>query len=198
MRRSVAHSRVDVRAAGPADLPVLLSLFRELEPAASALLRRGRALVGPRDDEATTAGFCCALADPARRVALAELDGTPVGFGVFALTPTGPLVDAPCVRADPLVVARRARRRGVGKALMTAALEFAEEHDTTVLSVSVRHTDRDANRYFARLGFVPSATRRVAPASTVRRALGVPRPEPAGALALRRRPRELRARQRAS
>lgn len=198
MKRRVAQSGVDVRVAGPADLPVLLSLFRDLEPVQAALLRRGRTLVGPRDDDAAAAGFGCALADPARRVVLAALDGTPVGLGVFALVPTGPLVDAPCVRADPLVVARRARRRGVGRALMAAALQFAEEHGTSVLSISVRHADRDANRYFARLGFVPSATRRVAPTSTVRRALGVPGPEPAGSLALRRRPRELRARQRAS
>jgi GNAT superfamily N-acetyltransferase len=189
---------VDVRDATEADLPALLALFAELDPSQSALLRRGRNIVAPRDADATAAGFCDAIADPARKVVMAVADGLPVGLAVFSLVPTSSLVREPSLRADPVVVARRARRRGVGSALLAAGVAFADDHGAGVMSVSVRSTDRDANRHFARMGFVPAEVRRVAPLATVRRALGVGRPDVADPLALRRRPRELRSRQRAS
>lgn len=193
-----AHTRVDVRAAVDSDLPVLLSLFAELEPSQSALLRRGRNIVGPRDAEATAIGFRAAIADPARRVVLAWFDAAPVGFAVFSLVPTSSLVPEPSLRADPVVVARRARRRGVGRVLLAAGVEFADDHGVAVMSISLRTTDRDANRHFARLGFVPAEVRRVAPLATVRRALGTTRCDAPDPLASRRRSRELRPRERAS
>ncbi|HEY5335928.1 MAG TPA: GNAT family N-acetyltransferase [Mycobacteriales bacterium] len=189
---------VHVREATEADLPALLTLFEELDPSQSALLRRGRNIVGPRDAEATAAGFAAAIADPDRRVFLAVAESVPLGLAVFSLVPTSSLVLEPSLRADPVVVARRARRRGVGKALLAMGVAFADEHGAGVMSVSVRSTDRDANRHFARMGFVPAEVRRVAPLATVRRALGVCRPDVSDHLAMRRRPRELRARQRAS
>ncbi|HEX7354881.1 MAG TPA: GNAT family N-acetyltransferase [Mycobacteriales bacterium] len=189
----VVHGGIDVCDATEADLPILLALFAELDPSQPALLRRGRNIVGPRDAEMTAAGFRAAIADPQRRVVLARWDGAPVGLAVFSLVPTGSLVCDPALRVDPLVVARRARRRGVGNALMAAGVSFAEQHGAAVVSVSLRPTDRDGNRHFARMGFVPAEVRRVAPLAAVRRAVGggarADVPEPA---VLRRRPRELR------
>ncbi|MGH3744873.1 MAG: GNAT family N-acetyltransferase [Mycobacteriales bacterium] len=193
----VVHAGVDVRDATEADLSALLALFAELDPSQSALLRRGRNIVGPRDAEATAAGFRLAVADPQRRVVLAVYGDRPVGCAIFSLVPTSSLVREPSLRVDPLVVARRARRRGVGNALLAAGVAFADEHGAGVMSVSLRSTDRDANRHFARMGFVPAEVRRVAPLPTVRRALGgAVRSEAPDPLALRRRPRELRLRDR--
>lgn len=195
----VVHAGVDVRDATEEDLPALLALFAELDPSQSALLRRGRNIVGPRDAEATAAGFRLAVEDPQRRVVLAVSADIPVGLAVFSLVPTSSLVREPSLRVDPLVVARRARRRGVGNALLAAGVAFAEEHGAAVMSVSLRSTDRDANRHFARMGFVPAEVRRVAPLATVRRALGgAVRADAPDPFTLRRRPRDLRLRERAS
>ena len=69
------------------------------------------------------------------------------------------------------VVADRHRRRGAGRALVAAAAAFAEERGLDQLVVSVHPGSREANRFFARLGFAPLAVRRSAPVAAVRRRL---------------------------
>jgi hypothetical protein len=63
------------------------------------------------------------------------------------------------------------RRRGAGRALVAAAMVFAEAQGTDTVAVDVHPDHRETNRYFARMGFVPAVTRRVAPLSLLRRSL---------------------------
>jgi hypothetical protein len=57
--------------------------------------------------------------------------------------------------------------------------------------VSVHPGSRDANRFFARLGFAPMAVRRVAPVAVVRPAAGPGRGPPGDDHVVRRRARRL-------
>ncbi len=86
------------------------------------------------------------------------------------------------------VVSNRYKRRGAGKALVAAAAALAEERGIEQLVVSVNPGSRDANRFFARLGFAPLAVRRAAPVAVVRRSLAAGDVRPADHV-VRRRPR---------
>jgi ribosomal protein S18 acetylase RimI-like enzyme len=112
------------------------------------------------------------LADPDHRVVVAvdETDAV-VGAAVFAADIAGGLLDPPSVYVSHLLVAPAHRKRGAGRALVSAAAGYAEELGVDTVVVAVAPTTRDANRFFARLGFAPQVIRRIAPVHSLRRAL---------------------------
>jgi N-acetylglutamate synthase-like GNAT family acetyltransferase len=65
-----------------------------------------------------------------------------------------------------------ARRCGAGRALLAAATAWAEQRGLEGLGVAVPPDSREANRYFARLGFAPVYVHRVAALSSLKRVLG--------------------------
>jgi GNAT superfamily N-acetyltransferase len=170
----MAH-RVHVRTAGPDDLRAVLrfaAMVPEI-PAARRLLGR------PPAAEAVTAShrerYRRLLADPERHVLLALEEGDePVGMGVVAADRTGHLLDIPAARLTHLVVERRHRRKGAGRALIAAAVDFAEKQGIEHVMVGVSPTSREGNRFLARLGFIPVLVRRVATVQVLRRHLTVP------------------------
>jgi GNAT superfamily N-acetyltransferase len=186
--------RIHVRIGGVDDLQRVLrfaTMVPEL-PAPRRLL--GRPHPAP---EAVTAShrerYRRLLADPERHVLLAvDDDGTAVGMGIVAMDRTGHLLDIAAARLTHLVVDRRHRRRGAGRALIAAAAAFAEQNDIEHVMVGVSPTSREGNRFLARLGFMPVLVRRVATVQVLRRHLVVPEiglEVPAG----RPRPRRRRA-----
>lgn len=162
-----------VRPATDADLPALLDLWGELRE----LGGRARATLSPVP-ATVAARVAAALADPDRRVVLASVDGEPAGMAVLASVAVGPFSDARAVQVDYLVVAARHRHRGVGRALLAAAAGYADDVGVDQVLVSVHPALRDANRFFARLGFTPLVVRRVAPVALLRRRLGTVEPRP--------------------
>jgi ribosomal protein S18 acetylase RimI-like enzyme len=92
---------------------------------------------------------------------------------VLTLDPLAPLYDNPTVQVSYLLVRPQLRRRGVGRAILSAATAYAEQLGAEHVMVNVFPAMRDANRYFARLGFSPLAVRRVAAVSTLRRRLAL-------------------------
>ena len=125
---------------------------------------------------------------------VASIDGRPAGYVVLADSTRSLLVDSPCVSIDMLFVHPDLRRQGVGKALLTAASRNADRQGCEHLASTVPAGDRDANRFFARLGFAPETVRRVASAATLQRKLaGEPRTQKVSLDLLQRR-RDLRAR----
>ncbi|MDX6197065.1 MAG: hypothetical protein QOJ79_216 [Actinomycetota bacterium] len=132
-----------------------------------------------------------ALDDPDRHLVVAVADDdVPLGMALFSVAPANALLDVPALHVSHAVVADRHRRRGAGKALVAAAAAYADEHDLDQVVVSVNPGSRDANRFFARLGFAPLAVRRVAPTAVVRRRLQTS-DAPLAEHVVRRRPRRL-------
>ncbi|HEY0486545.1 MAG TPA: GNAT family N-acetyltransferase [Mycobacteriales bacterium] len=170
----MAH-RIHVRTAGTDDLHAVLRfapMVPEL-PADRRLLGRGSAAesVTPSQRER----YRRLLADPERHVLLALAEGgDPVGMGIVATDRTGHLLDIPAARLTHLVVERRHRRKGAGRALIAAAVAFAERHGIEHVMVGVSPTSREGNRFLARLGFMPVLVRRVATVQVLRRHLVIP------------------------
>jgi GNAT superfamily N-acetyltransferase len=185
----MARTALHVRPATDRDLPALLSFGAELREQLLPAAERGMRL---RGSSATARGlleprYLEALADPERHlVVVVDEDDEPLGMALFCVAPANALLDLPAVHMSHSMVADRHKRRGAGKALVAAAAAFAEERGLEQLVVSVSPGSRDANRFFARLGFAPLAVRRVAVVSVVRRRLASPEARTLDSLGQRR------------
>jgi GNAT superfamily N-acetyltransferase len=157
-----------VRDAAPADVPALVGLWQQLRSEGP------RRRTAPESPEYAAARIELALADPHHRVVVAEWEGEVIGMAQLSRTPPSLLTDTPSVELSAMCVADAHRRRGAGKALVAAAVLYADEHDAENLVVSVFPQHRDANRFYARLGFAPYVVRRVASVAALRRRLGSP------------------------
>jgi GNAT superfamily N-acetyltransferase len=116
-----------------------------------------------------------ALNDPACRVVVAaDDDGEILGMAVLCCTSLGPLSPLHAVQLNHVVVAKHHRKRGVGHALVAAAAAYADETGAEQVIVGVTPSLREANRFYARLGFTPAVVRRVAPVAVLRRRLSAP------------------------
>jgi N-acetylglutamate synthase-like GNAT family acetyltransferase len=93
----------------------------------------------------------------------------------------------PAVHVTHLLVAPSHRRRGVGRALLAAAVHLADEHGVDRVLATAASGSREANRYLARLGFAPLVVHRVASTTALRRSLGIA--DVAGRVAVLRRAR---------
>lgn len=139
----------------------------------------------------TDGRFSGALHRPGVQAFVATLDGTPVGYTITTDNPFG-LSPTPEVAIEQLYVCPEARKHGVAKALLTVVLSCAERAGCEQIASNVPTTSRDANRFFARLGFGSAVTRRVVATGPLRRRLA---PETAETgLELTRRRRSLRQR----
>lgn len=170
----MARGALRVRPAVEADLPALLAFGDELRdqllPATEAGSRSRGVPAGAR--LFLEQRYREALEDPDRHlVVVVGDDEEPLGMALFSVASANALLDLPAVHMSHAVVADRHKRRGAGKALVGAAAAFAEQRGLEQLVVSVSPGSRDANRFFARLGFAPLAVRRVAPVGVVRRRL---------------------------
>jgi ribosomal protein S18 acetylase RimI-like enzyme len=169
----MARASLRVRPATIDDVPALIELGEELREAALAAPYDSR----PRTTSAGTRAalsqrYVEALADPQRHlVVVVNAAEERLGMALFTISPGNALLDLPAVHMSHAVVADRHKRRGAGKALVAAAAAHAEAHGLDQIVVSVHPGSRDANRFFARLGFAPMAVRRVAPVAVVRRRL---------------------------
>ena len=194
----MARGSLHVRRATEADLPALLAFGEQLRDL----------VIGPASDPAgrvrggspaSSRGgleqrYLEAVEDPARElVVVVGDDDEPVGMALLTVAPANALVDIPAVHMSHAVVSDRHKRRGAGRALVCAAAAYAEQHAVEQLVVSVHPGSRDANRFFARLGFAPLAVRRTAPVAAVRRRLSQVETRPVAEHVVRRRPRRSRA-----
>lgn len=158
---------VVVRDATPDDLPDLLAMWQELRD------------LGSRGDrtapQATTASVLARVAeaqtDPDVRIVVAAVGDEVMGMAVYAHQPVAALFEQHAAHVHYLHVRPASRRRGVGRALVAAAVTFAEDRGVEHVVTSVQPQLREANRFYARLGFAPMVVRRVAGVTALRRRL---------------------------
>ena len=190
----MARASLRVRPAAVDDVPALLELGDELRDAVLASpADGGRLRTTPAGTRAALhQRYVEAVEDPDRHlVVVVNPEGERLGMALFTISPVNALLDLPAVHMSHAVVADRHKRRGAGKALVAAAAAHAEAHGLEQIVVSVHPGSRDANRFFARLGFAPLAVRRVAPVAVVRRRLTQLDARPADEHMVRRRARRL-------
>lgn len=163
----MTRPNVAVREARPDDLPALLAMWEELRHMGSRLGR-----VMPACDEGAVLQRLEAVQrDPSSRALVATVDDEVAGMAVLAATCYAPLFDQQAVHAHYLHVREGFRRKGIGKALLAAAVSFAEEAGAEHVITSVLPQARETQRFYARLGFGPVVVRRSAPVSVLRRRL---------------------------
>lgn len=95
-------------------------------------------------------------ADPNNEILVAESDGTVVGTLQLTFTPSlayrgGRRATVESVRTDASV-----RSRGIGTALMQAAVERARARGCVLIQLSSHASRTDAQRFYERLGFSKS------------------------------------------
>lgn len=158
---------VRTRAASDADLTSIAGLWDEMRVTGERL-----GPFGPPTTATSVSERLLALAHDAKhRVVLAEVGDEVVGVAVLSLLPITPISDVASVQISYLHVRQDRRRRGVGGAIVDAALGFATESGAEYVTVGVFPGSRDTNRYFARLGFRPLVVRRAIATAALQRKL---------------------------
>jgi GNAT superfamily N-acetyltransferase len=114
--------------------------------------------------------------DPDQRLVVAEYDGRLAGGVHLRLTTISPLNLDLSVQVMSPQVFPEFRRHGVGRALMDAAVSWAEERGAGHVATAAPSGSRDGNRFMARLALGPVATLRLAPTTVVRAKLMAQRP----------------------
>lgn len=175
MPGSASRSRVVTRVARPEDLPLVLELVRQHRVEAHT----EEVLTGHPPVHAAGAGFRRLLEDGGHRVVLAllpgpadgvEESGAGVGLAVLGVDPLSLVLGTPQVTVDTFVVHREHRRSGVGAALLAEAAAYARENGAAHVVAAVAQ-EADRQRFFARMGFAPLTTRRIASLHTLNRSL---------------------------
>jgi ribosomal protein S18 acetylase RimI-like enzyme len=92
-------------------------------------------------------------------------------MAVLTCSSYAPLFDQSAVHVHYLHVRDGFRRRGVGRALLGAAVVMADEVGAEHVFTSVLPQLRETQRFYARLGFGPVVVRRSVPVSLLRRRL---------------------------
>ena len=175
---------VAVREAAPDDLPALMAMWEELRRVGSRLER----VMPVPDEDGLLDRLAAVSADPDSRALVATVEGEVAGMTVLTVTAYAPLFDQRAVHTHYLHVRDGFRRQGVGKALLAAAVGFADEVGAEHVLTSVLPQLRDTQRFYARLGFGPVVVRRSVPVTVLRRRLtGAGTPALAEHLVARRR-----------
>jgi GNAT superfamily N-acetyltransferase len=166
----MSRGNIRVRLAVCDDIPALAALAAQVEVIAPGL----RAVRRPGTDR-LTAHIGAVLEDSSRVMLVAqdEFSGDVLGTAVLVEEEVSSIVPLHGLTVSNLLVGQGHRRRGVGRALLIAAVRHAEAIGVDTIVVGVRSEDRDTHRYLARLGFTSLVVRRTANVATVRRSLGL-------------------------
>jgi GNAT superfamily N-acetyltransferase len=159
----MSRCALEIRDARPEDAPDLLGLW--------AHDRRESDAGTPRPVEEATRALAQIAADPDERMLIGHVEGRLVASVHLRRAPLSPLHTESAVHTSYLHVHAEHRRRGYARALLDAALTWAEEKDVSHITAITTSNSRDTNRFLARLGLGTAATIRIASTATMRRKL---------------------------
>lgn len=111
------------------------------------------------------------LSRPGVTTMVAEHDDDLVGLMVATSNPLSGLTDSACVTVEILYVTPARRGRGIGHLLLGKAAVLAEQTGATHVLSNVPSQSRDLNRFYARMGFASTVTRRITSPAALRRRL---------------------------
>lgn len=163
---------VKVRPAERPDVENLVRLIASID--ANSGIFHGRPLLDP--DISHLRARLGEIVDEGLRTLLVAVDEQTediVGLLVAKLDEIGTIDLTPAVHVTHLLVSPKQRRRGIGRALLAATVQFADEHGVDRVLATAASGSREANRYLARLGFGPLVVQRVASTAALRRSLGM-------------------------
>jgi len=185
----VSRVNVRVRPATEQDVDALVALVQAVDTSTGPF--SGKPLQDASDEHLATR-FREILAHSDRTLLIAADEaGTVVGMLAARRDEVGAIDLTPVLHVTHLMVAPSARRRGVGRALLAGAVHLADEVGVEHVLATAAAGSREGNRYLARIGFAPLVVHRIAPTTTLRRALGMT--DVAGRMAVLRRARLARA-----
>ena len=154
------------------DLPVVLELVRQHRVESHA----EEVLTGHPPVHAAGAGFRRLLEDPGHRVVLAVLPAPTAAprrawaWRCSAWTRCPSCSGRRRSRWTPSWCTASTGRSGVGAALLAASAAYAAENGASYVVAAVPQ-EADRQRFFARMGFAPLTTRRIASVHTLGRSL---------------------------
>jgi GNAT superfamily N-acetyltransferase len=159
----MSRCALEIRDARPEDVTELLRLW--------AHDRRGLDGDTPRPVDEATRALAQIAADADERMLVGFVDDRLVASVHLRRAPLSPLHAESAVHTSYLQVHPDHRRRGYARALLDAAVEWAEEKDVTHITAITTSNSRDTNRFLARLGLGTAATIRIASTASMRRKL---------------------------
>ena len=163
----MARQAATIRDAGPDDASELLLLWSEMARSGENSAR------AQEDAEQALANLA---ADPDRRLLVAESESEDGIVAAMQISrgPISPLCLDTVLHTSFLLVRPKHRKQGYGQALMDAALAWAEEKGITQVT-AITDSNRDTNRFFARLGLSPLGAMRSSSVAGLRKKLAVER-----------------------
>lgn len=146
---------IAIRQAVPGDEPALIALGRALTaamlPLMPAALRPDEETANAWEDEAIRRCFAGGEADREPVLLVACKDGAPVGYALTKLAPGAP--GRREARLNSLVVDAGCRGRGIGRALLDAALAEAKRRGAGTIALHVLAGNAAAEKMYRAAGF---------------------------------------------
>lgn len=157
---------VTVRSAERDDFDALAGL---------CLSARAESALGPQlcsdDRDRLKQHLSTVTAVPGGHLLVAEVDGEVAGLAIARIVGPTAFSETVSLALEALYVGAGQRRRGVGHALLDAALAKGQQAGAIDVYASPLPGARGMQRFLARVGFAPAASFRVASVATVQRKL---------------------------
>lgn len=158
----MSRCALEIRDARPEDVTGLLALWAHAGRTEQAT---------PRPIEESTRALAQIAADADERMLVGLLDDQVVAAVHLRRAPLSPLHTETAIHTSYLLVLPEHRRHGYARALLDAALTWAEEKDVSHITAITTSNSRDTNRFLARLGLGTAATIRIASTAVMRHKL---------------------------
>jgi ribosomal protein S18 acetylase RimI-like enzyme len=134
---------IEIRKAGESDLPAVLRLYAQPE------MDNGRVL--PLDTAATILRRMATY--PEYAMFVATMNGSVVGTFALLVMDNLAHLGSPSAIVEDVCVDDQLHRRGIGRAMMRFAMEFARERGCYKLALSSNASREQAHTFYRSLGF---------------------------------------------